>query len=229
MSQIQEKITQEDLMDNISIIIRNRNEGQHIGYAIQSCLDFFNNPEIVIIDNNSTDDSLEVVSMFRPILKKKLKIINISNYSPGASLNKGVNECSNNTILILSAHAQITKVNLSKAKLDLEKNVAVFGQQIPIYKGKKITPRYIWSHFKSNCVKNLYSEIEDRHFLHNAFCFYKKDTLINNPFDESLQGKEDRYWAIDMVNKGHDYYYDGNSHKVNHFYTTKGATWKGIG
>jgi len=74
-------------MDNISIIIRNKNEGKHIGYAIQSCLDFFNNPEIIIIDNNSTDDSLEIVSMFRPILKEKLKIINISNYSPGASLN----------------------------------------------------------------------------------------------------------------------------------------------
>ena len=32
-----------------------------------------------------------------------------------------------------------------------------------------------------------------------------------------------------MVNKGYNYYYDGNSYKVNHFYTTKGATWKGIG
>ena len=32
-----------------------------------------------------------------------------------------------------------------------------------------------------------------------------------------------------MVNKGYNYYYDGNSHKVNHFYTAGGATWKGIG
>ena len=49
-------------MDNISIIIRNKNEEQHIGYAIQSCLDFFNNPEIIIIDNQSIDSSLDAVS-----------------------------------------------------------------------------------------------------------------------------------------------------------------------
>ena len=51
MSQIQEKITQEDLMDNISLISRNRNDNEYIGFAIQSCLDHFNKPEIRIVDN----------------------------------------------------------------------------------------------------------------------------------------------------------------------------------
>ena len=35
-------------MDNISVIIRNRNEERHIGYAIQSVLDNFENPEIIV-------------------------------------------------------------------------------------------------------------------------------------------------------------------------------------
>ena len=48
-------------------------------------------------------------------------------------------------------------------------------------------------------------------------------------FDETLQGKEDRYWAIDVVNKNHKYLYDGFYQKCNHFYTSNGATWKGIG
>ena len=43
-------------MDNISVIIRCRNEEQWIGHSIQSVIDNFDNPEIVIIDNNSTDD-----------------------------------------------------------------------------------------------------------------------------------------------------------------------------
>ena len=42
-------------MDNISVIIRNRNEERYIGYAIQSVLDNFKDPEIVVVDNNSTD------------------------------------------------------------------------------------------------------------------------------------------------------------------------------
>jgi len=216
-------------MDNISVIIRNKNEETYIGFAIQSVLDHFVNPQIVIVDNNSTDSSMEVVSMFRPILKNQLKLVNINNYSPGAALNEGVKHCTNKIILILSAHAQITDMDFSKVELHLKRNnVAVFGNQIPIYRGKKITKRYIWSHFKNKLIQNMYSDIEDRYFLHNAFCFYEKVVLENNPFDETLQGKEDRYWAKAMIDKHQHYIYDPNL-SVNHFYTINGATWKGIG
>ena len=213
-----------------SVIIRNRNEQDYIGFAIQSVIDHINNPQVVVVDNNSTDNSLEVVSMFRPILKNKLKIVNIDDYSPGAALNKGVQYCTNDTILILSAHSQITTLNTEMLNQWFrEGHIAIFGNQTPIYRGKKITKRYIWSHFSNDITENLYSKIEDRYFLHNAFCFYKKQTLLDNPFDEALQGKEDRYWAIDMVDKGHKYLYDGFYQKCNHFYTSNGATWKGIG
>ena len=43
LKKIQEKIMKGDLMDRISVIIRNRNEEQYIGFAIQSVLDHFNN------------------------------------------------------------------------------------------------------------------------------------------------------------------------------------------
>ena len=52
-------------MDNISILIRNRNEERYIGFAIQSCLDFFDKPEIIIIDNNSTDGTREILQKFK--------------------------------------------------------------------------------------------------------------------------------------------------------------------
>ena len=51
-------------MDNISVIIRNRNEERYIGYAIQSVLDTFDKPEIIVVDNNSTDDSMNIVNTF---------------------------------------------------------------------------------------------------------------------------------------------------------------------
>ena len=210
----------------VSVIIRNRNENEYIGFAIQSCLDFFDKPEIIIVDNNSTDDSLHTVNLFKD--RTTIKIIPINDYTPGKSINLGVKHATKDIILVLSAHSQITKVDLLNVKADLKKNVAVFGQQIPIYKGKKITPRYIWSHFKENRIKNMYSKIENRQFLHNAFCFYNKDFLLKYPMPEEYPTKEDRYWAIDIVNKGYNYCYD-SKHKINHFYTVKGATWKGIG
>ena len=54
-------------MDNISIIIRNRNEAEFIGFAIQSCLDFFSKPEIIVMNNESNDDSMEVVQYFNGV------------------------------------------------------------------------------------------------------------------------------------------------------------------
>lgn len=213
-------------MDNISIIIRNKNEAEHIGLAIQSVIDNFNKPEIIIMDNNSTDDSLDVVNLFT--LKNNITIHNISNYSPGRSINIGVKKCSHETILILSAHSQITKMDIDYVTEALKDNVAVFGKQIPIYRGKKITPRYIWSHFGDEETVNMFSPIEKRQFLHNAFCFYSKKHLLENPFDEKLIGKEDRYWAIDQVKKDYKYLYTPKI-EVNHYWTSNGATWKGLG
>ena len=213
-------------MDNISIIIRNRNENEYIGFAIQSCLDHFHKPEIIIIDNNSTDDSLQIVNLFKD--RTTIKIIPIDDYTPGKSINLGVKYATKDIILVLSAHSQITKVDLKAIKNNLSEVVAVFGQQTPIYKGKKISKRYIWSHFKEDRITNMFSQIENRQFLHNAFCFYNKQFLLDNPMPEIYSTKEDRYWAADIVSKGYNYYYDP-THKINHFYTTNGATWKGIG
>ena len=215
-------------MDKISIIIRNRNESEYIGFAIQSVIDHIKDPEIIIVDNQSTDESMKIVSLFD---KYNIKKYNINgNYTPGKALNFGVKKASNNIILVLSAHAQITTINIEMlSQWFRHGHVAVFGNQTPIYKGKKITKRYIWSHFINTTKENLYSKIEDRQFLHNAFCFYNKEFLLSSPFDENLSGKEDRYWAADIVKKGHKYLYDGFYQKCNHFWTSGGATWKGIG
>ena len=74
----------------------------------------------------------------------------------------------------------------------------------------------------------MYSQIEERYFFHNAFSFFKKETLVKNPFNEFLPGKEDRYWAKDMKALGKKFLYSPKN-SINHFYTKNGATWKGIG
>ena len=42
-------------LSDFSVVIRAKNEERWIGYAIQSALDHLRKPEIVIVDNNSTD------------------------------------------------------------------------------------------------------------------------------------------------------------------------------
>tara|TARA_R110000824_G_C15182340_1_gene673911 strand:+ start:402 stop:1037 length:636 start_codon:yes stop_codon:yes gene_type:complete len=211
-------------MDNISVIIRNRNEERYIGYAIQSVLDSFNQPEIIVVDNDSTDESISIVKSFT---FSDITIYNMDSYTPGKSLNYGVTKCSNDYVLVLSAHSQIKIVNDNIQK-QLENHCVIGGRQIPIYKGKKITPRYVWSNFKESNYQNLFSDGENRYFLHNAFAFYKKQTLIDNPFDENLSSKEDRYWVNDMIREGNTSFYDSTT-ICHHHYTDNGATWKGIG
>ena len=212
-------------MDNISVIIRNRNEERHIGYAIQSVLDKFKDPEIIIVDNNSTDNSLGIANTFD---FEDIKVYNIDSYTPGKSLNFGVSKCSNDYILVLSAHSEIVECHFDKVKRYLEEYCVVGCRQIPIWNGKKISRRYMWSNFKDEDMVNHHSESEDRYFLHNAFCFYKKETLIKYPFDEDLSGKEDRYWVNDRIKEGMESYYDSIT-TCHHYYTDNGATWKGIG
>ena len=212
-------------MSNISVIIRNRNEERYIGYAIQSVLDTFDKPEIIIIDNNSTDNSMGIVNTFD---FENIKTYNIDSYTPGKSLNYGVTKCSNDYILVLSAHSQIMNCEFGKIKGLLDEYCVVGGKQTPIWNGKKITPRYVWSNFEEHDIINQFSSSENRYFLHNAFAFYKKQTLIDNPFDEQLATKEERYWVNDMIRTEHKSYYCADS-KCYHHYTENGATWKGIG
>ena len=67
----------------------------------------------------------------------------------------------------------------------------VWGKQIPIWDGKKISRRYMWSNFKDESSVNYYSESR-RDTFPIAFSMLRENTS-EFPFDERLSGKEDRY------------------------------------
>jgi len=223
-------------MKNISIVIRNKNESRWIGHAIQSCLDNFFEPELIIINNQSSDESMEIVRSFRhnnalePSIHNYCELVtaNIDNYTPGKALNMGIKLAKNKFICIISAHTVIKKFDSEYILSNLKDFPCIFGKQIPIYRGKKITPRYIWSHFLDKDVVNMYSQLEGRYFLHNAYAIYTKDILEEYPFDEELSGKEDRLWAGKLIEEGKKILYTPRMEAEHHF-TTAGNTWKGVG
>ena len=223
--------------DQFSIIIRTKNEERWVGHTIQSVIDNFYKPEILIIDNNSNDRTIEIVRNFKsnPSFSNKefsnycdININDIKDYTPGKALNKGVELAKHNNLMIISSHCVIKDIKLDSVIENLKKFSAVFGKQIPVMNGKRITRRYIWEHFGDKKEENMFSSMENRYFLHNAFTFYKKETLLKYKFDENLTGKEDRYWAIEIRKKKMNFLYDP-SHSAYHHYTPDGNTWKGIG
>ena len=65
----------------VSVIIRCKDEERWIGHSIQSVLDFIPENEIIIIDNNSKDRSMEIVGQFQsnPSLEENKKNMLILN------------------------------------------------------------------------------------------------------------------------------------------------------
>ena len=213
----------------VSVIVRTRNEEKHIGYCIQSITDFIGKPQIIIVDNDSTDNTIPIINRFEYHNITKLHI-GKDDYTPGRSLNMGIKECTEDYIIILSAHCEIVKFDfeLVKEQLDKGKVGAVWGKQFPIWDGKKITRRYMWSNFKDESQTNYWCELEDRYFFHNAFSMFNTEHLIEYPFDEHYSSKEDRYLANEQIEKGYNIFYDSQQ-EVKHHYTPGGATWMGTG
>jgi glycosyltransferase involved in cell wall biosynthesis len=221
----------------ISVVIRCKNEERWIGHTIQSVLDLVPENEILVVDNNSQDKSLEIVQQFRsnPALEENkikysnIKILNIDKYSPGLALNKAAKVSSSDYLMFLSSHCVLTKFDSESILDKLKHYAAIFGNQDPVYRGQKITKRYLWSHFSSEKVENMYSEMEQRYFFHNALSIMPKEVLLQNPFDEALVGKEDRYWASDIIDKNIGKILYDPLLSCDHHYTEDGNTWKGVG
>jgi len=224
-------------MKPLSVVLRVRNEEDYIGSAIQSCLDHLpKGSEIIVVDNESSDNSLQVARLFKHDTSLPphssyidMHVYTISDYSPGRAINLGVRNASHEYILLLSSHCVLTRFpdNLYD-HLD-DKTIALFGNQTPIYMGKRLKKSYLWSHFKEgHIVQDMYSELEQRYFFHNALALFRRESLLQYPFDEDLVGKEDRYWARAIRDIGLHYLYVPDF-TCYHHYTSNGNTWKGIG
>jgi len=173
----------------ISIVIRNKNEAR----ALENILSIITNvysgdyQEIIIVDNNSTDDSLEVA------LKYKCKIVNIKDFSYGRATNYGIEAAVSKYILLLSSHAiPIGKsffINTLRA-LEEEENIAGI--------------RYINSIENYNrAVKNNFRVTEPlKYGLMTGCAIVNKEIWLQFKFDEELPFSEDKEWSERVTNHG---------------------------
>lgn len=218
----------------ISFIVRARNEQEHIGFSLQSIIDHFGpKTPILVVNNESTDETLDVVHLF-PKKFHNIQIIDLKQkeYTPGKALNLGVELAQTKIVGILSAHCQISQLdaNVLFEHFADDKCFGVIGKQMPVHRGKKINPKYIWANFQQEkVIKNLLENVDfKRYFFHNAFSFINKDIWEVCKFDEELSGKEDRYWAENLINLGYHSIIDP-SLTCYHFWTKRGATWMNMG
>jgi GT2 family glycosyltransferase len=94
---------------SISVVIPNYNGQELLRKNLPKVFEAANNAEIIIVDDASTDKSLEILNCF----KSKIKIIrNEKNLGFSSSINRGVNEARGEIIVLLNTDVAPEKIFL---------------------------------------------------------------------------------------------------------------------
>jgi len=221
---LQESINKNNIEEQmISIIIRTRNEERWITHCLRGVFSQnFNNYEVIIVDNKSSDGTIKRINNF-PIKK----IVELENYTPGKALNRGIKESSGDILVFLSGHCfplnDLWLVNLVSPLKD-EKIAGAYGRQKPMNFSSASTKRDLLIAF------GLDRKIQKKDsFFHNANSAIKKEVWAEIPFDENVTNIEDRIWATQVLEDGylisyepsaavyhyHGIHHDGNEERAN--------------
>ncbi len=186
----------------ISIIIRTKNEERWISQCLhavfgQNITDF----EIIIVDNESNDKTLEKAKQF-PIKE----IITCKEYLPGKALNMGIKKAEGDFIVCLSGHCIPSNARwLDNLLKNFEEFgvTGVYGRQEPLDFTSDTDKRDLALAF------GLDRKVQKRDtFFHNANSMIRKDIWQDIPFDEKVTNIEDRVWAKQVLQGGYKIIYE---------------------
>ena len=97
---------------NVSVVILNLNGEKVLGDCVSSILEHNNSCEIIVVDHNSTDSSLQLLDEFN---SERIKVIKRDgNYSYSDSNNLGAMYASGETIIFLNNDIVLTSDSISK-------------------------------------------------------------------------------------------------------------------
>jgi rhamnosyltransferase len=193
-----------------SVIIRTKDEEDWIGHCLESVFSqTYENTEVIIVDNNSTDKTLEIVSKF-PVDN----VVYIEKYLPGLAINKGIEKANGEIIVILSSHC-VPKNKKWLANLinnfSSESVAGVYGRQLPVSYSSPYDVRDLFITFGLD--KRV--QIKD-YFFHNANSAILKSVWLQFPFDENTTNIEDRIWGKKVTDAGYQLIYEPEAEVYHH-------------
>jgi glycosyltransferase involved in cell wall biosynthesis len=185
----------------VSIIVRTKNEERWITSCLKSVFDqSYKNIEVILVDNKSTDKTVEKAKQF------KVKLVMVEKYLPGYAINAGIKKAKGTYIVCLSAHCIPVNnkwlENLLR-NFDDEKIAGVYGRQEPMSFSSDFDKRDLLITFGLD--KRV--QIKDS-FFHNANSMIRRDIWKEVPFDDNITNIEDRIWAEQVLKKGYQIIYE---------------------
>lgn len=171
----------------ISIIIPNYNKENYILQTINSVFkQSYNNWECIIVDDNSTDKSVEIIQLFINNKERFRLILNDVNHGASHCRNIGLNYSIGDYILFLDSddllHKDCLNSRINTMLNNQQLNFAVFP--IGTFLRKIGDSNYVWNSFRVNHLISFLS-----HDLPWAICsvIWTRNTLIKlNGFDISF-------------------------------------------
>ena len=188
---------------SVSIIIRTKNEERWISACLESVFkQDFKDFEVIVVDNLSTDKTLEKVNRF----EKVTKTVTIDEYLPGKALNAGIRESCGKYIVCLSGHCiPVNNSWLSNLvrNMRLPKVAGVYGKQQPLSYSSDFDKRDLLITFGLD----RRVQVKDS-FFHNANSIIRRSVWDNIPFEDRATNIEDRIWAKEVLKRGYRIIYE---------------------
>jgi rhamnosyltransferase len=189
----------------VSIIVRTYNEEKWISHCLSSIFNQdFDNFEVILVDNNSTDHTVEIAKRY-PISA----IVEIAEFFPGKAINDGIRASTGKYIACISAHC------IPKDKKWLRglynnfinnKIAGVYGRQLPLSYTSDADKRDLLITFGQD--KKV--QVKD-YFFHNANSMFSRAIWNKFPFDEKATNIEDRIWGKSVIDSGYEIVYEPDS------------------
>lgn len=173
----------------ISVVIRNKNEASALREILSILTQVYSGDiqEIIVVDNNSTDNSREIAGEFN------CRIVSIDRFSYGRAINTGIEEATSPYVLLLSSHAIPVGQNFFRNSI------------LTITRSENIAGiRYInsFENYKRAFQNGFKVTNPIRFGIVAACCLVNKKVWQQFKFQEDLVFAEDKEWSQRVYNSG---------------------------
>ena len=178
------------IVNKVSVVIRNKNEAGALQNVLNILVSLYFEfiAEIIVIDNQSTDNSRTIAKEYN------CRIDCMDDFTYGKAINRGIELAQSKYILLLSSHAApVGKSFFSSSFTALEDSQNVAGI------------RYVNSF--ENYNRALKNNFEVKEPLYNglmaACCLVNREVWDEYKFNEDLVALEDKEWSLRVMEKGY--------------------------
>jgi len=187
-------INTDSLTPDISVVMSVFNNEGYLAEAIDSILQqSFSNFEFIIIDDASTDNSLEIIEQYATQDKRIIILRNAENIKLAASLNKGINQARGQYIARMDSDdvAELSRLETQIKFMQENSDIGVSGTWVSVYE----SPNTIWKTAISNDAARCSAFFGS--CFHHPTVMFRRDVLESHGgYDEEVDFAQDSHlWS----------------------------------